>query len=370
MHYLGTAAMPWPANSRLDVSLPGGQWSPFDAADVLPVPPEVDITSPARFERVRLTAGQSRTIEWVPASGPHVLTLEIHGADEPGAASVHRLITLEDDGEHTVDVDALGLRPANRELTFTLARTSRADLDVGDDPLALAARIETSFTAEHPPVQGRTQVPAASVCTGSPVLVDGAYYGYLDAASNDHDPGNDGCTGANAPGADAVFQVPLEPGERVRIEGRRVDGDLALYLVESCAALETCVASASEAPIDHPEVLVYTNASDTPVTRYLVVDSPSWAAVSSTPWTSAATSRSRSPRPTAVGARRACRPSSAACTRSPWPGASTTWTPDRRRARSRRPAGATSCCPSWSRPETCSPSTPTRPSCSTSWRAA
>lgn len=276
VHYTGRHSdAVWATNAPVDVALAGGQWAPFATSDALRLPPPVELLVPAPGEVVRLLPGERRQLEWVPSAGPHRLTLEVRGSEEPGSRDVRQVFVLEDDGEASIEVDALGLLPANQTVLLTLARTARADLTVLTEPLDVAARTESTVVAEHLPLHGLAPIATSTVCTVGPMLEDGSWYGFLDNAVDAHDPSTESCTRGPTPGRDASFQVELQPGERLTVRGRRLGGDASLYLVGSCADLrETCLAASDEAPLDGTEVLVYQHDGTTPQTFYLVVDSP------------------------------------------------------------------------------------------------
>ncbi len=269
--YEGRTVGTWEPGTTVDLVMPAAGLTTDDA--VL-LPPPVELLAPAPAEIVRLFEGQQRVLEWVPEPGPHRLTLELYGAEEPGAAPLRRLIALEDDGEYAIDVDGLGLRPENRRVTVRLVRSVRTEVTVDGDPVEVVARTEHTFVAEHPPIQGFSALPPGSDCTDAPLLEEGEWYGFMDTVADTFDLGDDGCTSGPTPGPDAAMRVLVEPGARIRIEGDRPGGDLSLYLLAGCD-VDLCEAAADEAPANEREILVFTNTTDAPVERWLIVDGPS-----------------------------------------------------------------------------------------------
>lgn len=86
------------------------------------------------------------------------------------------------------------------------------------------------------------------------------------------------CTGFSQTGADVVYAITLQPGQRLDASVSTT-WDAALYLISNCAqSATTCLAGQDNG---NPESIQYTNAGATPATYYLVVDAwqPSSGAV-------------------------------------------------------------------------------------------
>lgn len=82
--------------------------------------------------------------------------------------------------------------------------------------------------------------------------------------------GSASCTGYEQEGADAVYAIELDPGERVTATLTTPNWDAAVYLITDCASSATsCVAGSDSG---NPETFTYTHSGASPATYYLVVD--------------------------------------------------------------------------------------------------
>lgn len=118
-------------------------------------------------------------------------------------------------------------------------------------------------------------VPLASPATDcgsvgtAGVLGTGVVYGTLVGHNATLDPGATGCSGAPAPGGEALFRVELQPGEGIDASLPDPFGQ-HLYLVSDCSDPATCVVGALANP--GPARVVWANTSGTVEQWTLVVD--------------------------------------------------------------------------------------------------
>jgi hypothetical protein len=105
---------------------------------------------------------------------------------------------------------------------------------------------------------------------GAAALQDGLWHGTLARLGNEIDPTYAGCTGLDAAGPDALFNVVLAPGET--FQATLPDGlDQQLYLVSDCADAATC--AAGDVALGGPAQVVYTNNAAATESWVLVLDS-------------------------------------------------------------------------------------------------
>ncbi len=99
------------------------------------------------------------------------------------------------------------------------------------------------------------------------VPVGGLITGSTSGANADYDPGPGGCTRASASGADVVYQIQLDAGERLQAS-LHAGWDSALYVVSDCSdVLRSCVAGQDDGD---PEVIDF--VAVTAGRYFLVVD--------------------------------------------------------------------------------------------------
>lgn len=121
---------------------------------------------------------------------------------------------------------------------------------------------------------GACTPPVGNVCPDAVPLTSGvAYVGDFANYTNHFDPGYEGCTGFDAPGADAVFSVALAAGETVTATVSNVadaTNDMALYLISDCGDERASCQAGSDLPGEGAESVTFTATEAG--TYYLVTD--------------------------------------------------------------------------------------------------
>jgi hypothetical protein len=188
---------------------------------------------------------------------------------------------LEDDGSFELDMSSLGLSAFNSGVEIWMARTSyTTTAGVGGEHLVHTGLHNTSvWFMEQYYNADRDFIAGTDRCfdiDGELPIEPGSYWGTLEGATNDVDPGDDGCTGRAASSEDNIHKVILEPGQRLNASARAPGGDLALYLVSDCNDESTC-SQASDGivfPEDGFETIEYANTGVITEVLYLVIDGP------------------------------------------------------------------------------------------------
>lgn len=102
------------------------------------------------------------------------------------------------------------------------------------------------------------------------ITANGSYFGDTLTANDDYSASNS-CTGFSSSGPDVVYQLSLQPGDRLQASLAPANGqswDTSIYLVTSCADVaQSCVAGQDNG---NPEQIDYTAASGG--TFFLIVD--------------------------------------------------------------------------------------------------
>jgi len=111
--------------------------------------------------------------------------------------------------------------------------------------------------------ENNTAATATHISDGD--VVEGTTYG----ATNDYDPGEEGCAAKALPGQDVVYSVTMYPGRFMRASVSAL-WPVELYLVTDYNDLSTCVANGTGALNYQMDP---TPAKDDSVTLYLIVDS-------------------------------------------------------------------------------------------------
>ncbi|MEN0060780.1 MAG: hypothetical protein AAGA48_01455 [Myxococcota bacterium] len=104
------------------------------------------------------------------------------------------------------------------------------------------------------------------------LLTPGNYYAAFTAYAGDLNPGGGGCTGAAAPGGEAMAPVVVPAGATLSVSVEAPGSNPSLYLLSNCNDAFTCV-SGADLSINATEALTYTNLSPKDETLYLVMDS-------------------------------------------------------------------------------------------------
>ncbi|RAL23664.1 hypothetical protein DL240_05755 [Lujinxingia litoralis] len=123
--------------------------------------------------------------------------------------------------------------------------------------------------------EGACTPPVGNVCPDAVPMSSGQnFVGDFANYTPHFDPGYGGCTGFDAPGADAVFAVTLAAGESVTATAGNVAdaaNDLALYLISDCGDERASCQAGADTYGEGDETVVFTATEAG--TYYLVVDS-------------------------------------------------------------------------------------------------
>ena len=116
--------------------------------------------------------------------------------------------------------------------------------------------------------------PAGDQCADAMVLVDGdTFSGSLDDVEPDYNPGQSGCTGNDAFGADRAFRIEMPEGTVFAATANFDEADGAVYLVSDCEDAEgTCVGGSDTAGSGQPESMDWTAGAGQGGTYFLIVD--------------------------------------------------------------------------------------------------
>lgn len=112
--------------------------------------------------------------------------------------------------------------------------------------------------------------PVNNTCDGALPLPFGETFTFDNCgATNDYNPGSDGCTGFNANGIDVVYYVDLVENQQFTVSASS-SYDTSIYLVTDCGDVAaSCVAGADV--FGEPEVIVF-DAGMNPGRYYMIFD--------------------------------------------------------------------------------------------------
>ena len=118
---IGRAGDAFPADPALSVAL-DGEWGPYSADAVVPIPQPLEILTPPP-EGILSLAGTEATLTWTPASSSSLL-LHLQG---PELQRVYRLV---DDGSFTLDTTGFPALGEGEVYTLDLVRSVQTEHDV------------------------------------------------------------------------------------------------------------------------------------------------------------------------------------------------------------------------------------------------
>ncbi len=136
-----------PAEELLKFKIPAeGQWGAYNEP-VVPVAPDMRVTSPTPGERISL-AGETVDFEWVSGGAGEVF-LTIMGERTEGDP-INVMYVLADDGEHSLDLAEHGLTPES-DVVISLGRRVTEQTEVNGNTLFMSGVEEQPFTPECRP---------------------------------------------------------------------------------------------------------------------------------------------------------------------------------------------------------------------------
>lgn len=194
-----------------------------------------------------------------PAGG--MVIFETH----PGDAGDTKMYLYSDDGVTQLDYDDDGGEGYYSLIEFDLAPNTTYYVKVtGYSSTTQGAYFLTMTQADPPP-----PVPENNTCEGALPLPFGTFTVNTVGATNNYNPGTDGCTGYSALGLDVVYYIDLVQDQQLEITGESTY-DTSLYMITDCADAEgSCVAGSDN--YGEPEYFIF-DTDEAPGRYYVIFD--------------------------------------------------------------------------------------------------
>ena len=248
-----------------------GMWEAHESEqDIFSFIP-VELQRPAPGSQVRSPNGSTVPIEWVP-TGDGEVYLRI--SQRFGTGKLYR---LNDDGYFEFDVDDLGFGDDSEDFTVTLMRWNRDTVQRMGHLIDVATMSYSAFEGSYFNIGNRDPFEPADTCEvaqGMAPQQPGSYWGYNGPYSDTLDGG--ACTTSGLPtiSPDQFIKIELGPKQSMTADLNLYTDDAAMYVIDTCNIAEAlCIAGIDDVANRNATETVQTfNASEAPITRYLVLD--------------------------------------------------------------------------------------------------
>ena len=259
------AAFGPPVDGTLGLSFDGGDWGDFTAEDVLPAPDPMEVTAPDPLRRHTLSNGFF-PLSWTPGLvGEVYLSIETE--------TVKRLYKLEDDGQHDLDVDSLGMTDLE-EVKLTLARWTTTKLDQDGNEIDILVMDEQIIRGQYRDLSNRVEIEGEDSCAAAlyqPALTSGLFYGRLSTNTNQLQPS--GVCGSFGGGPEQILRAELNDGGEINLTYAIFNNDASLYMMTSCGEFGTCLDGSDVGGNSNIENIAWVNNTGGPTDLYIGLDS-------------------------------------------------------------------------------------------------
>lgn len=265
--YFNSALEPFgmPVDGDLSLSFDGGEWGAYEEEDVVPAPDPMVVTYPDPLRRHTLSNGLFE-FTWVPGLvGDVYLTVRTDTVD--------RLFKLEDDGQHFLDVDELGLTDLE-EVEITLGRWTHVTHELYGNEIDILVQDEQIIRGQYRDLSNRVELVGEDTCAAAqyaPLLTSGQFFGRLSTNNNELVPS--GTCGNDGNGPEQILKAELNDGGEINVAYRIFNNDAALYMMTSCGNMGTCLLGSDTTFNDGIENLSWVNDLGGPTDLYVVLDS-------------------------------------------------------------------------------------------------
>jgi hypothetical protein len=244
-----------------------GDLAPASEDDVFTFVAEMEVLTPDPGQVIAVGPGGTIDLTWTPG-GVGEVYLEV------GLSLTH----LEDDGQHTLDVDTLGLVAPFDSQLMIVTRLTQSDVDANGNLVKIQTRSDQWMYVEYQDTDGWTElttgVEAGETCADAQALAPlaaGQYFGDTSGAADDHDLGDGNpVTGYGNAGREVVVPIALTAGQTLDVTYTLTGWDGSLYLLNAGCDTGAPLDGADSTLDGDPETISYTATADEVV--HLVLD--------------------------------------------------------------------------------------------------
>jgi len=286
MYSYGVSGVALP-EAPLDLQVPGDRWPPQSFEQVVDLPDPVGLRFLDPQVRQDFVDTDGIPLRWLPGEPAEEGAAADEGAGAVGAPGEmfllvetpnrKRLQRLADTGRYDLDLSGAGLADGDI-VDLMLGRWTRGEVTRDGYATAITIQRNQRLSGVWRSIGVREPITLSDTCLeaqGTAGLDDGYYEGRFDPPTSDVDPGDLGCTGRAAAGADGILPIDVRPQHELTLRYQLPDAEASLYLLTDCADTSTCLEASDGLG---PETIRWTNESGDLVRVYAVLDTVGAAA--------------------------------------------------------------------------------------------